>query len=159
MSKLNPPPLQIPSVFNPDKEANGFFNALLRTIYQIWVEVFNLRFKATTRTTDASVTALQRVTVDTNKTVYIEARVVARRTGGSSGAVGDSAFYVAQGCFKNISGVVSLVASTILNGGEDQVAWDCGFAVSGTDAVLTGQGAANNNITWESIVSFYEVGV
>lgn len=158
MATLNPPPLQIPQSLSSDKETAGFFGALLRTIYQIWTEVFNLRFKAKTTTTDATVTALQRVDIDTNKSVYIEARVVARRTGGSAGAAGDTAFYVIQGCFKNISGVVSLVASTITNGGEDQAAWDIGFSIVGTQAVLVGTGAANNNITWESTVSFYEVG-
>lgn len=159
MASLTPPPLQIPSVFSQDKETAGFFAALLRTVYLIWTEVFNLRFKAKTLTTDATPTALQRIDVDTNKTVFIEGRVVARRTGGSSGTTGDSAFYVIQGCFKNIAGTVSLVASTILNGGEDQAGWDCTFSISGTQAVLVGTGAANNNITWESTVSFYEVGV
>lgn len=157
--KINPPPLQIPSQLVQDKEMGGFFNALLRTVYQIWNEVFSIRFKEKTTTTDATVTPLQRVLVDTNKSVYIEARVVARRTGGSSGTAGDTAFYVLQGCFKNIGGTVSLVASTILNGGEDQAGWDCGFAISGTQAVVVGTGAVDNNITWESTVSFYEVGV
>lgn len=157
--KINPPPLQIPPAFAADQEIAGFFNALLRTIYQIWTTLFSLQFKEKTLTTDATVTPLQRVQVDTNKSVYIEARVVARRTSGSAGATGDTAFYILQGCFKNIAGTVTLVASTILNGGEDQGAWDCGFAVSGTQAVLVGTGAANNNITWQSTVSFYEVGV
>lgn len=158
MTQLNPPPLQIPAAFNDDREVNGFFLALLRTIYQIWVEVFNLRFKARTTTTDATVTALQRVDVETNKSVFIEARVVARRTGGAAGAAGDTAFYVLQGGFKNIAGTVSLVAASILNGGEDQVGWDLGFSIVGTQAVVVATGAANNNITWESTVSFYEVG-
>lgn len=158
MASLNPPPLQIPSQFTQDKEIAGFFGALLRTIYQIWTEVFNLRFKARTTTTDATVTPLQRVDVDLNKSVYIESTVVARRTGGSAGAAGDTAFYVTQACFKNIAGVVSLVASVITNGGEDQAGWDIGYSVVGTQAVLVATGAVNNNITWESTVSFYEVG-
>jgi uncharacterized membrane protein len=157
--KINPPPLQIPGSLVGDKELWGFFNALIRTIYQMWTELFSLRYKEKTTTTDAVVTPLQRIAVGTDKSVYIEARVIARRTGGSSGANGDTAFYVLQGCFKNIGGTVSLVASTILNGGEDQVSWDCGFAVSGTQAVVVGTGAANNNITWESTVSVYEAGV
>ena len=158
MAQLNPPPLQLPSQFGQDKEVAGFFNALLRTIYQIWVEVFNLRFKAKTLTTNATVTALQRVDVDLNKSVYIEARVVARRTGGSSGSTGDTAFYTIQAGFKNIAGTVTLVAAVILNGGEDQSGWDLGFSIVGTQAVLVATGAANNNITWESSLSFYEVG-
>lgn len=159
MASLTPPPLQIPSEFTGSKEVSGFFNALLRTVYLIWTEVFNLRFKAKTLTTDATPTALQRVDVGLNKSVYIEGRVVVRRTGGSAGTIGDTAFYVIQGCFKNIAGTVTLVVATILNGGEDQVGWDCTFGIVGTQAVLIGTGAANNNITWESTISFYEVGV
>ena len=159
MTNISPPVLQVPSALGSDKETARFFELLLRTIYRIWLEVFNLRFREKTLTTDATVTALQRILVDTNKTVYIEGIVVARRTGGSAGSAGDSAFYKILACFKNISGTVSLVASTITNGGEDQVAWDCGFAISGNTAILTGAGAVNNNITWESSVSFYEVGV
>lgn len=157
--RINPPPLQIPGQLLTDKELSGFFNALIRTVYQIWTELYSIRFKEKTTTTNAAVTPLQRILVDTNKSVYIEARVIARRTSGSAGAVGDTAFYVLQGCFKNISGTVSLVASTILNGGEDQVAWDCGFGISGNQAVLVGTGAVNNTITWESTVSVYEVGI
>ena len=114
--KINPPPIQIPGQLVEDKEMSGFFNALMRTIYQMWSELYGLRFKAKTTTTDDTVTAAQRVLVDTGKSVYIESRVVARRTGGSAGSDGDTAFYVVQGCFKNIAGIVTLVASTITNG-------------------------------------------
>jgi len=156
---VNPPPLQIPAQLVQEKETEGFFNSLLRTIYQLWNEVFSLRFREKTLTTDATVTPLQRVLVDVNKSVFIEARVIARRTGGAAGSEGDTAFYILQGCFKNVGGTVSLVAATILNGGEDQTGWDLGYSVSGNQAILVGTGAEDNNITWESTVSFYEVGV
>lgn len=159
MTTLTPPPLSLPSQFSDDTEVSNFFDGLLKTVYQMWAEVFSLRFKAKTLTTDATVTPLQRILVDTNRTVYIHATVVARRTGGSAGTVGDSAWYVIDAGFKNIAGTVTLIASIILNGGEDQPAWDLGFAISGNQAVLVGTGAANNNITWSSVVSFQEVGV
>ena len=158
MARIAPPILTLPPSLQQDKETAKFFDGLMRFIYQLWSEVNGRNFEEKTLTTDATVTPLQRILVNENTTVFIEARVVARRTGGSAGSVGDSAFYILQGCFKNISGTVSLVASTILNGGEDQSAWDLGFAISGAQAVLVGTGAANNNITWESNVNYYEVG-
>lgn len=164
--KVNPPPLQVPGSFFKEglplsggKEIGGFLQAFIQTVYKLWNEVFSLRFHETTYTTDNTVTPLQRVDVGTNKSVLIEARVIARRTGGSAGTAGDTAWYVLQGGFKNISGTVSLIASSILNGGEDQAGWNLAFAISGTQVVVVGTGATNNNITWESWVSFYEVGV
>ncbi|TVM02753.1 MAG: hypothetical protein CV087_08800 [Candidatus Brocadia sp. WS118] len=159
MALLNPPPLSLPSAFNQDIEVAKFFDAMLRTIYQLWSQVRGMESVAKTLTTDATVTPLQRIEVKTDTSIYIEARVIARRTGGSAGAAGDSAFYVIQAGFKNISGTVSLIASTILNGGEDQASWDLGFAIDGTQAVLVGTGAVNNNISWQSAVSYYEVGI
>jgi hypothetical protein len=160
MAILNPPPLQLPSQLVEDREVAGFFDGLLRTVYQVWSQVFSLQFQEKTTTNDSTVTALQRVDVPTGKSVFVEARVVARRTGGSSGSDGDSAGYIRAATFKNISGTVSLVGSVAsIYTAEDQAGWDCGFAISGTQAVLVGTGANNNNITWESFVSFYEVGV
>lgn len=158
MAVLNPPPMQIPGALVKDKEMAGFFDALIRTVYQIWTEVFSISFKEKTLTTDATVTALQRIAVPNNQSVYIEAIVIARRTGGSAGTAGDTAFYKRCGCFKNIAGTLSQVGSTVADTGEDQAGWDCSFASSGTNIVLTATGAINNNITWESSVSFYEVG-
>lgn len=159
MAVLNPPPLTVPEEFTQSISINKFFDGLLRTIYQMWAEVFSLRFKQKTLTTDATITALQYVAIPVNNTVYIEAIVVARRTGGAAGSAGDGAFYKRAGAFKNIAGVISQIGGTVADTGEDQAAWDCQFASSGQTIAITGTGAVNNNITWESTVSFYTVGV
>lgn len=158
MANLAPPPIQVPAEFQKDAETAKFFDALIRTVYQTWSELKGQFFQETTRTTDATVTALQRVAIPTSRTVYIEAIVVARRTGGSAGTVGDSAFYKRAGAFKNIAGVVTQVGATVSDTGEDQAGWDCGFALSGTNIVITGTGAINNDITWVSEVKYLEVG-
>jgi len=158
MAKISPPPLQMPSAFVQDKEISSFFDQLLRVIYQMWVELFDIRTKARTTTTNATPTSLQFVTIDTNRSIYVEASVVARRTGGSAGTTGDSAFYKISGGFKNIAGTVTQVGSTVTDSGEDQAGWNCAFVISGASVVITGTGAANNNITWESSVSYHEVG-
>jgi hypothetical protein len=159
MATFAPPPLRPPAVLMQDKEMAVFFDALIRTVYQTWDDVKRRSYSEKTLTTDATTTALQRIAIPTDKSVYVDAMVLARRTGGSSGSAGDTAWYRKQAAFKNVAGTVSLVASIVTDQGEDQSAWDCGFSVSGTNAVLVGTGAANNNITWESRISFFEVGV
>lgn len=153
-----PPPLQIPPSLASDKLTGAFFNGLLNTIYQLWTAVYGIRFKAQVKTTNSTVTAIARVKVATGKTVMMQAHIVARRTGGSAGATGDSAFYVLTGAYKNIAGVLTGIGSPSLIAGEDQAGWNVGFTSSSLDAVITVQGAANNEITWESTVSVYEVG-
>lgn len=157
---LNPPPLEIPAKIARDGDVSGFFDDMIRTLYQLWAEVSGAEFSAKTKTTDATNTALQRVGVSNNRSVMIEARAIARRTGGSSGSAGDSAGYVIRGVFKNISGTVSLVGSvSSIFTAEDQSGWNLGFSISGTEVIVTATGAANNNITWESAIRIYEVGV
>lgn len=156
---LSPPPLSTPTAFVRDPESRGFFDTLLTTVYQLWEEVRGTEFSAKTLTTDATNTAMKRINVLENRSLLIVARVVARRTGGSAGSNGDSAYYEVKGLFKNIGGTVSLVGSVSTLQSEDQAGWNAGFSISGTEVVLTATGAANNNITWQSAVSIYEVGV
>lgn len=103
-------------------------------------------------TTDATVTTLHSVATSTNQTVYVEATVVARRTGGSAGAAGDTAAYKVCGLYKNVSGTVTLVgAVTTLYSAESQAGWDCTLDVSGTTVRVRVTGAANNNVTWHLV--------
>lgn len=155
---LNPPPLQVPATFLQDKQAAAFFGGLINTIYQLWTATYGIRTQAKVKTTDATTTALIRTKLSSSKTVMIQAFIVARRTGGSAGADGDSAFYVLTGAYKNIAGVLTGIGSPDLIGGEDQAGWDVGFTTSGTDVIVTVLGAANNDITWEGWTSTYEVG-
>lgn len=158
VSRINPPPLQVPPDFLQDKLKQAFFGSLIQTIYQLWTKTYQIESAYTVRTTDASVTALVRVPVKEGKTVMITANIVARRTGGTAGANGDSAWYVLAGAYKNIGGVLTGIGTPGLSGGEDQAGWNVGFSTSGTDALVTVLGAANNNITWEGTIKLYEVG-
>lgn len=156
---INPPTLTIPSAFAQDKEIGKFFSSFLRAVYLMWVEIFSARSKLKVTTTDATPTAAQYIAVPTNKTVFIDSIVVARRTGGSAGTTGDSAWYRLQGGFKNIAGTLSIIGANDLIGGEDQAGWNVQYASSGETIALTVTGAASNNVTWETTVSAYEVGV
>lgn len=156
--KLNPPPLQVPSDFAKDKEKGAFFGGMINTLYQLWTAFYESQQKVKVKTTDASLTGLLRFPLADGKTIMISARIVALRTGGSAGAVGDSAWYVLDGAYKNIAGVLTGIGSPNLYGGEDQAGWNVGFSTSGTEVVVVVTGAANNEITWEGTVSTYVVG-
>lgn len=156
--KLAPPPLQVPPDFATDKLKGAFFGGLLNTLYQLWTAVYGIRTTAKLKTTDATSTGAIRLSVDTGKTVGIQAYIAARRTGGTSGAEGDSAFYVLTGVYRNVAGTLTGVGTPDLVACEDQAAWNVGFTTSGQFAVVLVQGAANNNVTWELTVSTYEVG-
>jgi hypothetical protein len=150
--------MQVPATFLADKATAAFFNALLNTIYQMWTNLYGIRTSAKVTTTDATVTGLVRTTVGEGRTVMLVCQIVARRTGGSSGSAGDSAFYTLSGAYKNIGGTLTGVSSPVLTGGEDQSAWNVGFDVVGTETVVTVVGAAGNDITWEGSLSVYSAG-
>lgn len=155
---INPPPLQIPPEFAQNKVQRSFFGALINTLYQLWNAVYSLRFSASVKTTDNTVTALMRTQVREGTTTMIDAYIVARRTGGSAGSDGDSAFYHLTGAYKNVAGVMTIIGTAVLNGGEDQSSWNVGFDSSDDFMVVTVVGDTNYNITWEGSMSVYTVG-
>lgn len=149
---LAPPPLQIPPDFSSDELKAAFFSGLINTLYQVWTSVYSIRTTAKIKTTDATVTGLIRISVPTNKTVMIEARIVAQNTTGSS------AFYTLTGAYKNVAGTLTGIGTPDLIAGEDQAGWNVAFSSSGEFAVVTVEGAAANTITWEGTFSSFIVG-
>lgn len=116
-------------------------------------------FQNRAATTDATVTTLHTVTIPASTTVHVEARVIARRTGGTAGTAEDAAGYIIQGTFKNVAGAATLVgATTIDHVAEDQPAWDAALTASGATVLVRVTGAANNNITWHCTVRTWQVG-
>ncbi len=155
--KVAPPPLQVPTEFGVDKIKAAFFNGLLNTIYQLWSATYSLRSTATVKTTDATTTGLVNIEVPTDKTVMIQADIVARRTGGG-GSAGDSAWYNLRGAYKNVGGTLTGIGTPSLTGGEDVVGWNVGFSTSGTSAVVVVLGAGATDITWEGSFNVFTVG-
>ncbi|MBM4134413.1 MAG: hypothetical protein FJ245_11655, partial [Nitrospira sp.] len=96
-------------------------------------------------TTDATATTLLSVKLMANTTYLLEARVVARRTGGSSGTADDGAGYVIRAAYQTATGTVTLIgAVSQIFVAESQAGWDCTFDVSGLLVRLRVTGAANN---------------
>lgn len=100
-------------------------------------------------TTDATVTTLHTITIPSSTTVFAQATVVARRTGGSSGTAEDGASYVIAATFKNSAGTaVQIGTTTVMHSNESQAGWDCVFDVTAATARIRVTGATNNNVTW-----------
>lgn len=109
-------------------------------------------------TTDATVTTLHTFTVPASTTYMIEARVTARRTGGTGGTAEDGAGYVIRGTYKNVAGTATLIGAVNADyTAEDQAAWDATFTVSGATVLVRVTGAANNNISWHMTARVYQV--
>lgn len=105
----------------------------------------------TAKTTDGSATTIGTLPITANRTYKIESHVVARRTGGSAGTADDGAVYKLEVAATTKAGVVTLGASTVTVYYEDQAAWDVVFLVSGSNVLIRGTGAANNNVDWKHI--------
>lgn len=101
-------------------------------------------------TTDATVTSLATITIPNDTAVLIECTIVARRTGGASGAAQDSAGYRLFATVKGNSGTASFAtgAPSTATVGEDQAGWDAVIDVTGSTARIRVTGAAGNNVTW-----------
>lgn len=115
--------------------------------------------QADVTTTNATVTTLLSYTLTASRTYVIEARVVARRTGGSAGTAEDGAGYVVRGTYKTSAGSATLIGSvTAVYTAESQAAWNATLDTSGAAVRVRVTGAANNNISWHATVFVSWVG-
>ena len=105
--------------------------------------------KITTNATPTSADSQEGVLTISGKSYSFFANVVARRTGGVGGTVGDSAAYLLHGLVKNISGTPTIVGQSILSSFEDQAAWDVALVLSSSTILVQFTGAANNTIEWD----------
>jgi hypothetical protein len=108
-------------------------------------------FQNRAATTDATVTTLHTFATASNTSYLITAHVIARRTGGASGAASDSASYMMAWGVKNAAGTVTAIggaAVTNLHTAEDQAGWDATLDIDTTNVRVRVTGAASNNITW-----------
>ena len=113
---------------------------------------------ANVSTTDATLTTLATIAIPTTTTVMIEARVVARRTGGASGTAEDAAAYIITACYKNVAGTATEVGEASIFSAEDQAGWACTVNPSSGNALIQVTGAASNNISWVTTYRTYTVG-
>lgn len=102
------------------------------------------------QTTDATPTTYKIATTNAPSSLFIEARVTAGRTGGTSGTDGDSAAYIRRALYRRASAGAPTLVGSIQDGftAEDQAGWDATLVISSNDIQLQVTGAANNNINW-----------
>ena len=109
-------------------------------------------------TIDATVTTLATVTIPASTTVFIEALVSARRTGGSAGTAEDGAGYVIRGTYKNVAGTATLIGAVNADyTAESQAAWDATLTISGGSTLVRVTGAVNNNVSWYCTARVYQI--
>lgn len=102
-----------------------------------------------TTTTDATVTTLATIPIAASRTYLLEGYITARRTGGVAGTADDGATYVIRAMVTTKAGTVTVNTTGLTqDAAEDQAAWACVFAVSGTDVLVRVTGAADNNVSW-----------
>lgn len=110
-------------------------------------------------TTNATVTTLLTIAISASNTYFIEARVVARRTGGAGGTAEDGAAYVVRAAYTTIAGVVTAISTVDAEfTRENQAGWDATLTISGTDVLVRVTGAAQNSVTWHCTAIVSNVG-
>lgn len=118
---------------------------------------FARQFRVTT--SNATTATLATIALTAAKTYHVEARVVARRTGGSAGTAEDGASYILHATFHTTGGAAALIgAVTVAHAGESQSGWNATLDASGTNARLRVTGAADNDVVWHATVLLQEVG-
>lgn len=103
-------------------------------------------------TTDASVQAINTIATAADTVMLVEARIIARRTGGTAGTAGDCASYIRTFRVKRVGGTVTILNVDSMYTSEDKTLWNVTVTLSGTNVLVNVVGVANNNITWDSTV-------
>jgi hypothetical protein len=111
----------------------------------------------TITTTDGTSTIIATIPIAASTTVMVEAKVVARRTGGSAGTAEDGAGYMVVATWKNVAGVATDIGSASIFSAEDQAGWSVSVDKSGSDGLIRVTGATNNNITWFISYKIYSI--
>jgi hypothetical protein len=98
--------------------------------------------------------------VPENTAIMFEADILAVRVGGTAGAgaVGDYKSWIETGVVINKSGTLSVDSSTISHSSSGTTGgWDAVSTVSGTNYIMTVEGAADTTIEWVSNIRFTQL--
>lgn len=97
--------------------------------------------------------------VPENTAIMFEADILAVRVGGTgAGAVGDFKTWIETGVVINKSGELSVDSSTISHSNSGSTGgWDAVSTVSGTNYIMSVEGAADKTIDWVSNIRFTQL--
>lgn len=110
-------------------------------------------------TTDATLTTVLSIAIATSRVYWLRAYIIGRRTGGTSGAVGDSAVYILTAAYRNDGTLVQIGSATVDFQAEDQAAWDANFVASGGSVLVRVTGAAGNTVKWHCTLNYGYINV
>ena len=119
-----------------------------------------------TQTTDGTVvdsylnnTSGSYFVVPENTAIMFEADILALRVGGTgAGAVGDYKSWIETGVVINKSGTLTVDSSTISHSNSGSTGgWDAESTVSGTNYIISVEGAADKTIEWVSNIRFTQL--
>lgn len=110
-----------------------------------------------TATTNASVATLHTFAVPASTTFAIEARVIARRTGGAAGTAEDGARYIINGVYKNVAGTATIIGALGVQEDESVATYRATLTVSGGNVLCEVTGVLNTNITWHLTARTWQV--
>jgi hypothetical protein len=96
-------------------------------------------------------------TVPASTTFLVDARIIARRTGGSVGTVDDGAWYTLVGGYKTIGGVTQAIGTRNRTVDEDVSTWNCNFALSGNTVSIIVNGDNNTDVVWHVTARVFQV--
>ena len=151
VTQISPPPLSsgLPVLADQAAHFGKPWGNWLTIVWQQLAALFTLT--GTISTTNATITTIATIVIPPETTMLIQARIVARRTGGSSGTAEDGAAYVICAAYKNVAGVATEIGESSLFSAEDQVGWAATVTPSGANALIQVTGAANNNVDWSCL--------
>tara|TARA_R100001244_G_scaffold79752_1_gene62640 strand:- start:1244 stop:1825 length:582 start_codon:yes stop_codon:yes gene_type:complete len=98
--------------------------------------------------------------VPENTAIMFEADILAVRVGGTAvaGAVGDYKSWIETGVVINKSGTLTVDSSTISHSSSGTTGgWDAVSSVSGTNYIMSVEGAADTTIEWASNIRFTQI--
>ena len=97
--------------------------------------------------------------VPENTAIMFEADILAVRVGGTgAGAVGDFKSWIETGVVINKSGTLTVDSSTISHSNSGSTGgWDAVSTVSGTNYIMSVEGAADTTIEWVSNIRFTQI--
>ena len=97
--------------------------------------------------------------VPENTAIMFEADILALRVGGTgAGAVGDYKSWIETGVVINKSGTLTVDSSTISHSNSGSTGgWDAESTVSGTNYIISVEGAADKTIEWVSNIRFTQI--
>lgn len=100
------------------------------------------------QTTNNTATTLADIAVPTDAVANIEAKIVCRQHGGTSGTTGDGASYIRNIHARNLGGTVSVRQNATTVTSEDVVTFNAVVSANTSNVRIEAVGGTNRNIAW-----------